>query len=247
MGVGYDNGRYALNSYKTIISGTATGLRISSVNGTAFLDNCPADILAAVGAQIKIYDSSSRYLQGVIDVAGSSEGLGGEKITGWTNVVTYPFDTFSSSGVDISSAINTAGTSERCVTNSISFSALGLYKNVIPFNLISGGGWDYFYSGYCLSNGSGFIMQFHLPTSATYTAYITQTDIIRAYLGLRSGNAVNFSISAPSIKQVTAPSANGVIIKDLSGNQNFISKAASFTYNAASYTYKIDTRQRIII
>ena len=78
MGVGYDNGRYALNSYKTIISGTATGLRISSVNGTAFLDNCPAAILAAVGLgqQIKIYDASSRYLQGVIDVAGSSEGLG---------------------------------------------------------------------------------------------------------------------------------------------------------------------------
>lgn len=239
MGVGYDNGRYALNSYKTIISGTATGLRISSVNGTAFLDNCPADILAAVGAQIKIYDSSSRYLQGVIDSVGSSEVLGNELLTSWTNWPPFPYETFTINGTDITSAINTTtiGAADCLLSTPYSFNAL--FKASYNYTLNSGANPQYFGLG---THNSMEAKDPFVVTAGSQSKYRTTTYVLTGVtpnIVIRHGSATNFSMTGISIKQVTAPSANGVVIKDLSGNQNFISKDASFTYNAASYSYKI--------
>jgi hypothetical protein len=237
MGVGYDNGRYALNSYKTIISGTATGLRISSVNGTAFLDNCPADIIAAAGtgAIVNIYDASSRLISGLPDSVGSSEGLGSEKLTSWTNNRSYPYETFTVSGTDITSAINSSGFGIAYQSNAITIFGGALYKNTNTYTLNSGS-FPFFGIGY--SNLAIFI---HFTLSGTSITYSTLTNEVANDIVLRTENGVatNFSLTNNTVKQVTAPSSSGVIIKDLSGNQNFISKDALFTYNAASYTYKI--------
>lgn len=56
---------------------TITGLRISAVDGTAFLDNC-AELQKYIGRMIRIYDSGSRYLEGWIKANGSGETLGNE-------------------------------------------------------------------------------------------------------------------------------------------------------------------------
>ena len=220
---------------------TATGLRISAVNGTAFLDNCPADVLAAVGLgkQIKIYDASSRYLQGVIDVAGSSETTV-DYITGddstfasdtgfWTKTVA----SVSITG-DVCRCVNTpdvngikkTGVAEVYITTG----KLYYYSFDLTVSLRSCSLW--------IGGGSGAIATYN--TNGTKIGYLTgksgssSSGIFLYATGTSTWDADNLIV-----REITAPSANGVIIKDLSGNQNFISKNASFTYNAASYTYEI--------
>lgn len=230
--------------------GTAIGLRISSVNGTALLDNCPADILAAVGAQVKIYDASSRFLLGVIGAVGSSEGLGDEKITngscdsdttGWTAYnATLASIAGGYSNNCLEDTSNTAGGFWGAYQNlSASTTALALYKLV----------------GYVKSGTAG-----NIAYSATFddnlsantgtssgswvqnTLYRTRgTDgYVRLYGKATSKSGQTILFDEYSLKQVTAPSSSGVTILDaIGGNQNFISKDANFTYNAASYTYEI--------
>jgi hypothetical protein len=220
--------------------GTATGLRISAVDGTAFLDNCPANILAAAGtgAQVKIYDSSNRYLLGYVGAVGSSEGLGDELITGWTNHAGYPFETFTSSGAGITQAVNTTGYG-ICYSNS--FSTLGiLLKSVINVTIASGSLYVFCLSTATTGQDVGDILTI-FSVSGAYTNYKTiklNNNYYSVYRNNTDG-AVDFS-ATNSLKQVTAPSSSGVLILDaVGGNQNFVSKDANFTYNAASYTYEI--------
>jgi hypothetical protein len=60
--------------------GTVTGLRISAVDGTAFIDNAGATIptYADGNHQIEIYDASNRMLRGVLKAAGTGETLSDE-------------------------------------------------------------------------------------------------------------------------------------------------------------------------
>ena len=51
-------------TFPTLITGTATGMRISSVDGTAFLDNCAALVPYADGNHLLNYDSANRMLRG---------------------------------------------------------------------------------------------------------------------------------------------------------------------------------------
>ncbi len=217
---------------------TATGLRISSVNGTAFLDNCPADIIAAAGtgAIVNIYDASSRLISGKPDSVGSSEGLSGELIDGWTNHASYPYETFNSTGADIIQAINLTAASGIAYKATTSIAG-ALYKVTATVTKTSGTSplldWGtsntYGNPKVRLSTAFGTTSGLYSTTPGAYT-----------YFGFwNASTPINFAVSGFSLKQVTAPSSSGVIIKDLSGNQNFISKDASFTYNAASYTYEI--------
>lgn len=204
---------------------TATGLRISSVNGTAFLDNCPADIIAAVGigAQVKIYDSSSRYLQGVIDSVGSSEGLGSDLLNGFN---------FTSGWGAVASTITGANS---FTVNTDYYSYLESQNNLIPLlGLIKG--------TLIATDSAGQTQQkygdsIYLANGDT-DKYFTNYGSARVVLGSYVVTSIH-TITTWTNYQVTAPSSSGVIIKDLSGNQNFVSKDASFTYNAASYTYEI--------
>jgi hypothetical protein len=68
--------------------------------------------------------------------------------------------------------------------------------------------------------------------------YITASAVY-THVGLNIGSGVvnDFAISAFSLKQVTAPSADGCTIQasKTDATENFGYKNASFTYNAASY------------
>jgi len=204
---------------------TATGLRISSVNGTAFLDNCPADILAAVGAQVKIYDASSRYLQGVIDVAGSSETLDSDLFSGLN---------FTSGWSVANATINDADSLTFKAIYGIVYKASiltigALYKGSFDYTITSG-------TGTIQANADGYEIKLAKSSSGLY-----RTNLRTGFrVQMLSGTApISGDITTMALQKVTAPSSSGVIIKDLSGNQNFISKDANFTYNAASYVYEI--------
>jgi hypothetical protein len=73
------------------------------------------------------------------------------------------------------------------------------------------------------------------PLSLAYYRTINQTT---TYLSL-SGTAANYQIwDNASIKPVTAPSTDGIIIVNAKGGstENFLTKDSGFVHNAASYT-----------
>ncbi len=63
-------------SVPTTIKGTLTGVRISAVDGTAFLDDC-ADLIPYCDGRsiIRLKDSGGRYAIGVLGAHGTGEGL----------------------------------------------------------------------------------------------------------------------------------------------------------------------------
>jgi len=71
-------------SSNVVYRATLTGLRISSVNGTALIDNAGATVptLADGNHLIEIYDSAGLALKGYLKAAGDGEDLGAEINTG---------------------------------------------------------------------------------------------------------------------------------------------------------------------
>lgn len=218
---------------KVVYRGTITGLRISAVDGTAFIDNAGATIptYADGNHSIEIYDSSNRMLKGVLKAAGTSEGLGSELITGWTNSSGNPFETLTvnANGRDIDSAINSSGTGRASIGNQ---TAYALFKGLFNVTYNSGSGMKW-----CVGN----VPTAFSPSQTNYTLVSgAQTTYISTYssyaLGIYSMSNMNVAMTA-SVKQVTAPSSSGATIVSAKGGTtyNFSYKNDSFTYNAASY------------
>lgn len=75
---------------QVVYRGTVTGLRISALDGVAFLDNLPSAVTDLVTASpgvygIEVYDSSGRMLKGVAKAVGTSETKAAAKgVTGIT-------------------------------------------------------------------------------------------------------------------------------------------------------------------
>ena len=94
---------------KVVYRGTVTDLRISAVDGTAFIDNAGATIptYADGNHSIEIYDSSNRMLKGVLKAAGTGETDTGDLLSGlgltsgWiaSNATIVDSNTFSTTAV----------------------------------------------------------------------------------------------------------------------------------------------------
>jgi hypothetical protein len=230
----------------SVVNATGTAaIRISSVDGTAFVDTSDATLAAALAANAGKYlvltDASGRYLKGWIKAAGDGEDLGAELITEWTNDATYPFDTWDSTASTINSAIDAQGSVRAAYKRSI-LSAGALYKIATNLTGTTVPLYDTGVTGYA---GGGALQSVTIwPTGAT-TAYFTgitgKTSLM--FSGPANNAATNFS-GTTSCKQATGPSADGATIVSTKGGTtyNFESKDASFTYNAASYTYTIYDR-----
>jgi hypothetical protein len=222
-----------------VYKGTITGLRISAVDGTAFIDNLPSAVTDLVNAspgslEIQIYDSSNRMLKGVLKAAGTSEGLGDETITGWTNRtenLAYETLTVNANGHDIDALVNSS-VSGVAYTNAAAV-LYGLSKIVITPTITTG-------ESPILSeanSGNGTIgTQIASVPNGTYYYTFGQLSSVRS-LGLYNNNTnVNGSF-AISLKPVTTPSSSGATIVSAKAGEtyNFSYKNPSFTYNAASY------------
>lgn len=237
------------NRSSGIVTGTATGLRISSVNGTAFLDNC-AEFQKYTGKRIQIYDSSSRYLQGVLKEVGSgvttntvytadfSAGLDGWRVSWATGyeVGSFLWDT---DHTVLTVAGNAYLKSRPILARTLSMTVGALQFLEMDYSVVSG-------TAVITNEIVGGALSSLVNTLSGTDTYITSqqtcagTYYNKLYLYF-NGKDYDFvlNINAMRVKAITTPSSSGIIIKDLSGNQNFISKDASFTYNAASYSYKI--------
>jgi len=138
---------------------------------------------------------------------GSPKELGSELITGFTNGSTYPFDTFTTSGQDISSAIETSGDWGGCASNSFSITSGVMYK--CTFNLTYNSGDDTLRVVLVDAASGGDTQRsniFYTNTNGVNTTYLiaTATDA-DAHLQLgtwHSSDEINFSATDISLKEV---------------------------------------------
>jgi hypothetical protein len=225
---------------KVVYRGTITGLRISAVDGTAFIDNAGATIptYADGNHQIEIYDSSNRMLKGVLKAAGSSET--------YTDMITGDDSTFASdtgfwTKTDASVSI-TSGVM-RCVNTP---SHNGIKKTGAAEVYITTG--KLYYYGFDLTVslrncilyiGGGNDASIYYTTNGTKTGYLTgksgsSGSGIYVYA---SGVSATFDVDNLVVREITAPSSSGATIVSAKGGEvyNFSYKNASFTYNAARY------------
>jgi len=206
-----------------VYKGTITALRVSAVDGTAFIDNANESVTALADGNhsIEIYDSSNRMLKGVLKAAGTSEGLGDDVFTpldftnapnwGTINATVNDADTFT-----------TTDANGRVYTNSVATTlAIGaLYKSSFSANETTGTS--------SLSNVFSVI-------DGSSNVYNTSVSTI-----LRIGNTTNSAVvdvTTLSVQQVLTPSALGATIVSAKAGEtyNFSYKNPSFTYNSSSY------------
>jgi len=235
------------NRLKTIYQGTLTGLRISSVDGTAFVDNGAALTAYADGNhQLSIYDASGRILQGVLKAAGDGEDVGstlvsngdmetGDPPTGWLGNAT--------SVLDSAAEERTGGAGSKCLSVVRGTDDLAAYV-VLPASsgvLYKFTGWTRRvtagYSGFTLFDAaSGFTPQ-NTTSWTEQTLYKTWISGNNALYMFTTGASGEGYFDDLAVQPVTGPTTDGATIVSAKGGTvyNFTSKNASFTYGAASY------------
>lgn len=237
------------NNVKAIKNGGSvkiTGLtcNLSLTNGSAFITNPSTDLRPYVGYGITLLDTVG-IVRGYIKAAGTGETYGAEKITGFTNSGSFPFETFTTSGVDISEAINSTSFGAGGSNNlSLSSGNLFLYTSAITINsgvlsAISIGQQDATIGSYILMGTS--------VTTGNKSIYVTTTNDVHDILGfvVSSDVAVNFSALNNSLKVVATPSITGVTITSTAGGDTYNwASNAEINPNYASFTTYIGTSPR---
>jgi hypothetical protein len=203
---------------KVVYRGTVTGLRISAVNGTAFIDNAGATIptLADGNHIIEIYDSSNRMLKGFLKAAGTGETLD-------TNIFSS-YD-FTSGWTPVNATINGSNQFTVMENNGNIYktgltTVPALYKILFSSSQTQG----------VSSLGGAFNTIF--MDVITYNTAVYST--IRFYNTLKDAVV---TINSVSVQQVLTPSSSGATIVSTKGGTtyNFAYRNTSFTYNAANY------------
>lgn len=246
-------------TFPSIVKVTVTGLRISAVDTTAFLDNC-ADLIpyAGSGRRIRIKDAAGKYLDGVIGARGSGETLSATELVtnggfdsdtaGWTprNSASLSSVAGGESGNCLLLARN--GLDYPKASQSASSTLNALYKltayakekelNICAIRIGT------FVDGVTLGN----ILSGTLSGWTALSTYFNST-VTTIYYGLTS-NALNGTdgvyFDTVSIKQVLAPSTSGLLIRNLAGAQSFQSQESGFTHNAASYAVEVFDMMRVV-
>jgi len=239
---GFPDLRYNSRFNPVVYSGTITGLRISSVDGTAFMDNCAALVPYADGSHlVEIYDASGMMLRGYLGAAGTGETLGDELLTngdfatgdgtGWT-MHGGADATIDYTGNELTATITTAG------SKAFAQYVLGDVRNHLIY---------YSFTIRDCSNWPGRLYQStpyndirNFTSNGTYTGYntvwITSVFLAVGAATITYPGAV-LTIDDVSLKSVLTPSTSGATIVSAKGGgtANFQYKNASFTYNEASY------------
>ena len=209
---------------KVVYRGTITDLRISAVDGTAFIDNAGATIptYADGNHSIEIYDSSNRMLRGVLKAAGTGETYSSDLFAGW----------------DFTSGWNYGPTTTINSSSQFTTSATTGYvgkPSIITTNAL--------YRGTLLATTTASVVQFRDNTSTkTYYNYGTTNGYFNAInagvtIYIFGSTGCSCTVGTLSLAKVLTPSSSGCTIVSAKGGTtyNFSYKNASFTYNAASY------------
>jgi len=216
--------RTRLLTSSPVYKGTITGMRISAVDGTAFIDGANASVTALADGNhsIEIYDSSNRMLKGCLKAAGTSETLDGTKVANGT----FDSDTLWGSHVNwtIADGVATAANTNSNLQQTLVTTDGILLKSTF----------DWTHTGGVLSADMESTPASTYTTSGAKEFYRTvgTNKKIRFYGGSASGALDNVTS-----KQVLTPSALGATIVSAKAGEtyNWTYKNPNFTYNAASY------------
>ena len=135
--------------------------------------------------------------------------LGEELITGFTNGATYPFDTFTSSGKNISAAVETSGDWGGCASNTLNLTEGEVYK--CTFNLTYNSGDDTIRVLLASTNtGAATAVVdeiYYTNTNGVNEVYFrVKTTDSSSYLQLgtwHESDVINFSVTDISLKRVS--------------------------------------------
>jgi len=181
-------------------------------------------------------DAAGKKATGYIAAVGAGETLGSELITGWENSGSNPFETFTSSGLDITSAINTSGWGVVDVSPYIpSTGALLKYTGDITIN--SGVLLNLQVDQYPDTNPKTILQS---PVTTGIKTYYATSLATQNGLQFVASEAVDFKALNNSLKYITDPPSTAVhIVSSLNGTtRNWASIESGFDPNAIA-TYQI--------
>ncbi len=227
---------------KVAYRGTLTGLRISSVDGTAFLDACAALVPYADGSHlVEIYDASGRMLRGYLSAAGTGETLGDELFTNG--------DCSSDTGWVLNTGWSISG-GKLVKGAAVGSSAFGYQSIVKTAGALYFGSFDVdsiasSYTALVLT-GAPLLM---MPTSnitgtrTGYATYQSGSNAVGAYISA-SGTYRDIATAQYdnfSLKRVLTPSTSGATIVSAKGGDtyNWTEIEAGFAFNQANYDIEI--------
>jgi len=215
---------------------TQANIRISAVDGTAFIDFSAAGVLTNnLGKELVITDSAGKTIRGIIKAAGTGETLDTEEFsdssfdnTGEWIKETVDWSVTGGQGIAVTAAIGSN------LYQSLNPTTLALFRSVLVCSTVTGGTYKMFMSGYAGTTSptytdTGTKTHYHTRVSGTTHSIQTVTELSAVFDSL-------------SLKQVLTPSTTGVTIVSTSGGAiyNWKSKETGFNYNDSSgYTYTI--------
>jgi len=250
---------------KVAYRGTLTGLRISAVNGTAFIDNLSGATLdlgssvvnAAGTAAIRIssvdgtafVDTADATLAAAL-AANAGKYLiitdaSGRYLKGWIKAA----GTGETLGADVLAGFDFTsgwGTTDAAIVDANTFNATSEYGFVYKLNVFTQGS---LYKGSFDAVNSAGVSEVRQSGGARLLAdgetgsYYNAAAVSRTIL-IRSNAISTVDVATLTLEPVLTPSTDGCTIVSTKGGTtyNFESKDASFTYNATSYTYTIYDR-----
>lgn len=223
---------------QVLVQGTAAGttqLRLSTVDGTAFIDtDGTVPCTSFVGEAIAICDSANKCIKGFIKAAGDGEDLDAEKFTDpiYENDAAWTIG----SGWTVNAAASgkaEATTSTANLTEALTYTAGALYKLVTNCDALTGGTYQAIIEGTAIGTA--------VNTTAAVSWYRTASAATSATNGTKATTSLSATFTGISLKQVTGPSATGCTIvstKD-GATYNWNIKETGFDPNSATFTYRI--------
>jgi len=213
----------------------ATGLT-STDNRSSFTDSYPwacwdgvdlSDYSSSGKWQVTLKDSSGYEATGFSGGAGSGETLGSELVDGWANGSAM-FETLTTDGSSITSAINTTGYG---ICYNITTSTGGnLYLLSETLTLNSGTTPSFWF---CSStNAAAPREEIALSVGVNSVYYIPSVTYTHVVHRVGDGVTTNFAVSLFSLKQITEPAATAIMILDgPSGSAGWAKIDSGFDYN----------------
>lgn len=212
-----------------------TRLDMTATNAFAWLNGVDLSAYQTGKYYLCLYNATGGYgaCGWISSVAPAGETLSGELATGWTNGASpNDMETLTSSGLDVSSGINTTGVGLFYLNTNMGADNK-LIKYTFDITLNSGTMPEFKSGGVDLASNT-----LKVPTAGLNSGYYSIATFL---YGFKSASAFDIALASFSFKQVTDPPSTAVKIvsSDLS-TRAWPWKHASFNANdSAGITYKV--------
>ena len=221
-------------------------IRLSLVNGTAFVDFSAPGALNYLNGKLTLTDSAGKKAIGYIKAAGTGETLGDALNTSnCVNSAAVPYNTFDGASATGFHVVNTDASAKAAGTaDQIPLVSGVLFKKTFTITLTSGTAPAISYRD-ALGGGSIYGGAIWNSAAGANTRYSCINGTTTGVVQFQNTAAAEWAVSNLSVTQVLTPSATGATITSTRGGAtyNWASIESGFNYNdSAGYTYTIVPR-----